>query len=123
MVLPVKGQGHRLVRLPIGCSSLSLKADGRPYAEADGITCRTVVAAAVEREGAPPQQLRLRQQQHMTRDPKGPKGVAAVAMRRVHRVHVHVLPVRPFLDLFLDPDRGPSPFRVNSAFPACLCCS
>lgn len=76
---------------------------------------KTVVAAAVEREGALPQQLQLRQQQHTTTGPKCPEAVVAEVN--------FLLRLVLFLGLFLDPDPGPSPFRVNSAFRAFLYCS
>lgn len=74
-----------------------------------------VEAAAVEREGALPQQLQLRQQQHTTTGPK----YREVVVAEVNFLLRLVL----FLGLFLDPDPGPSPFRVNSAFRAFLYCS
>ena len=73
------------------------------------------VAAAVGREGALPQQLRLRQQQRTTTGPKY-RGVVVAEVNFLLRLVL-------FHGLFLDPGPGPSPFRVNSAFPAFLYCS
>lgn len=76
---------------------------------------KTAEAAAVGREGALPQQLRLRQQQHTTTGPKY-RGVVVAEANFLLRLVL-------FPGLFLDPDPGPFPFRVNSAFLAFLYCS
>lgn len=80
-------------------------------------TCKAVEAAVAEREGALPQRLRLRQQQHRTTGLRGREAVVA-AVGHFHRRRLFL-----YLGLYLDPDPGPSPFRVNSASPASLCCS
>lgn len=78
--------------------------------------CKAEEAAVAEREGAPPQQLRLRQQQRRTMGLKDREAVVAVVARCHRRLFL-------YLGLFHDPGPGPSPFRVNSASLASLCCS
>jgi hypothetical protein len=73
-------------------------------------------AAVAEREGAPPQRLQLRRQQHRTTGLRDREVVAAAVDRCHHRLFL-------YLGLFHDPGPGPSPFRVNSASLASLCCS
>lgn len=80
------------------------------------IMCKAEEAAVAEREGAPPQQLRLRQQQRRTTGLRDREAVAAEVGRCHHRLFL-------YLGLFHDPGPGPSPFRVNSASLASLCCS
>lgn len=73
-------------------------------------------AAVAEREEAPPQQLRLRQQQRRTMGLRDREAVAAAVSRYHRRLFL-------YLGLFHGPGPGPSPFRVNSASLASLCCS
>lgn len=80
-------------------------------------TCKAEEAAVAEREGALPQRLQLRQQQHRTTGLRDREAVVA-AVGRCHRRRLFL-----YLGLFHDPGPGPSPFRVNSASPASLCCS
>lgn len=74
------------------------------------------VAAVAEREGAPPQQLRLRQQQRRTTGLRDREAAVAEVDHCHRRLFL-------YLGLFHDPGPGPSPFRVNSASLASLCCS
>lgn len=80
-------------------------------------TCKAEEAAVAEREGALPQRLRLRQQQHRTMGLRDREAVVA-AVDHCHRRRLFL-----YLGLFHDPGPGPSPFRVNSASLASLCCS
>jgi len=80
------------------------------------IMCKAEEAAVAEREGAPPQQLRLRQQQRRTKGLRDREAVAAAVDRCHRRLFL-------YLGLFHDPGPGPFPFRVNSASLASLCCS
>lgn len=77
-------------------------------------TCKAEVVAA-EREGAPPRRLQPQRQQHRTTGLTDREAVAA-AVDYHRRLFL-------YLGLYHDPGPGPSPFRVNSAFPASLCCS
>lgn len=79
-------------------------------------TCKAEEAAVVEREGAPPQRLRLRRQQRRTTGLSDREAVAAAVDRWYRRLFL-------YLGLFHDPCPGPSPFPVNSASLASLCCS
>lgn len=82
-----------------------------PTMEREKIKSKVVVVAAV-REGA---LQRRSQQRHKMKDRKDREGVVEAA--DFHR-RLYLSP-----DLFHDLGLAPSPFRVNSAFPASLYCS